>query len=91
MHAPTPLGSQISVVLIAILFSYVVHRFHFFYIPESAFTMALGALAGVVATIAITDPAEREAIQFYPELFFFLLLPPIIFEAGFNLKVRRPS
>ena len=41
---------------------------------------------GGIARLAVRDEEELKRLQFDPEMFFFVLLPPIIFEAGYTLK-----
>lgn len=53
-------------------------------LAESAAATLLGMLVGGLATLL--DHAETEALQFRGEVFFFILLPPIIFDAGYALK-----
>eukprot|EP00455_Lapot_gusevi_P025419 TRINITY_DN2672_c0_g1_i9.p1 TRINITY_DN2672_c0_g1~~TRINITY_DN2672_c0_g1_i9.p1 ORF type:complete len:496 (+),score=109.12 TRINITY_DN2672_c0_g1_i9:178-1665(+) len=49
--------------------------------------MLIGVIAGGLATLF--GRAETDLLQFNPEIFFFILLPPIIFDAGYTLKRKN--
>eukprot|EP00494_Astrolonche_serrata_P032577 UN32846 len=49
--------------------------------------MIFGFLLGLLITFV--PQSEEEAVIFNPELFFYLLLPPIIFESGFSLSKKQ--
>ena len=60
-------------------------------IPSSAACISLGALIGVL--LGPTGLAQRWGVHetlevFNGELFYYVLLPPVIFEAGFSLQKR---
>nr|AXS78304.1 sodium hydrogen exchanger 8 [Anisakis simplex] len=59
----------------------IVSKFH--YIPESLAIVMLGAFIGFVLSYSERD--WREVESFSPNFFFLVLLPPIIFESGYNL------
>jgi sodium/hydrogen exchanger 8 len=78
------------IIGLCIFTSYMIKKFKCYRIPESAAAMTIGVVVGGVAKLAQPSQAEMKMLSFQPEIFFFLLLPPIIFEAGYTLnkKVR---
>jgi solute carrier family 9 (sodium/hydrogen exchanger), member 8 len=49
---------------------------------QSAAAILVGLLVGGMARLFYPSNEELDFLSFQPELFFFLFLPPIIFEAG---------
>lgn len=65
--------------------SYFVKKKNITWLPESVVTMILGGALGALAR-AIAPAEELKSLTFDPAIFFFVLLPPIIFEAGYSLQ-----
>jgi len=71
----------ILVLSILMVHALIITEFH--YMPESLAIVILGALIGLVLSYSKWD--WRDVEKFSPNTFFLVLLPPIIFEQGFNL------
>lgn len=83
-----PLQDELAVVwllLIAVVVvTYLIQRHRFTLLPPSSSAMLLGILAGVISRIA----GLSKPLRFSPAAFFYALLPPIVFAAGFTLKKK---
>ncbi|KAK6729624.1 hypothetical protein RB195_006581 [Necator americanus] len=72
----------VLVLAILIVHILIISKIHF--IPESLAIVILGAAVGSILSYSEHDYSEIEALS--PDIFFLVLLPPIIFENAYNLN-----
>lgn len=63
----------------------MVHQLHIF--PESIAAIIIGIGIGIFFKVAHGKTGMVNFLEFEPHLFFLLLLPPIMFQAGFSLDM----
>ena len=71
-------------------------RCHIWWMTESGFAILVGMFVGLLwyattqlsQTSVQTEAHDLEMLEFQPAVFTLLLLPPIIFESGYNLNHR---
>ena len=78
----------VVVLGLCILAAYLIKKYRFYYMPESAAALLVGLLVGGVARLITGNAEELHFLSFQPELFFFLLLPPIILDAAYNMPTK---
>lgn len=77
----------LCVIALGILLIHTMLETGFQYLPESIVVVFLGALIGLLINLLSDQKVsnwKREQV-FSPTAFFLVLLPPIIFESGYNL------
>jgi sodium/hydrogen exchanger 8 len=78
----------IMIVLSCMFLNLLLAKKHVHWLPESGFAMVLGFVLGSFLNL-IGAYHEEEVVMFSPEVFFYALLPPIVFEAGWSLKRKN--
>eukprot|EP01006_Ploeotia_vitrea_P040619 TRINITY_DN66440_c12_g6_i1.p1 TRINITY_DN66440_c12_g6~~TRINITY_DN66440_c12_g6_i1.p1 ORF type:complete len:618 (+),score=100.30 TRINITY_DN66440_c12_g6_i1:268-1854(+) len=74
------------------LCGYALEKMHIHFIPEAGAGILVGVITGLVIMLTHGNGNNedkdivKDMVRFNPEFFFIFLLPPIIFEAGYNMK-----
>jgi len=79
----------VVVLGLCILSAYLIKKYRFYFMPESSAALCVGLVVGGIARLITHSDEELDFLSFDPEMFFFMLLPPIIFEAGYTLRRKN--
>merc|ERR1711871_1397678 len=79
----------VVVLGLCLLSAYLIKKYRFYFMPESSAALCVGLVVGGIARLITHSDEELDFLSVSPELFFFLPLPPIIFEAGYTLRRKN--
>jgi len=82
------LVTQLLLLFTTLCIGHVLEKKEVVWFGEAATALIMGMVVGVIVRFSYTDESYDEVMSFQNEFFFLVLLPPIIFEAGFSLKVE---
>ncbi|QDZ19404.1 sodium/hydrogen exchanger [Chloropicon primus] len=80
--------SQMCLIIVVFIVGWLLEKRHVTWISEASVGLIIGVGAGglaFAATSKFESKAYSEWMNFSPDFFFFALLPPIIFDAGYSL------
>lgn len=86
-HSSMRIFFVLSVITVCIMVIHLLIQLKFHYLPESVAVVFMGALIGLVLKLISNQNLGNWQTEeaFPPTMFLLILLPPIIFESGYNL------
>jgi len=75
-----------ALLIVVVILAFFLQRYRVHICPPSSAAMILGMVSGAAARLIFK---RNSPLRFSPSIFFYGLLPPIVFAAGFNLKKRH--
>eukprot|EP00667_Euglena_gracilis_P015965 EG_transcript_16623 len=72
-------------LLVVFCAGFLLESYHIVWIPEAGIGIAVGLAISIIAKLCLTEHIAS-MLRFDPQFFFVVLLPPIMFEAGYNMQ-----
>ena len=79
---------MLALLMLAITLGHYLKKSGSKYLQESGLTVILGVLAAALFKLLNMDDYMTNLSKHFGNLFMILLLPPIIFESGFNMNKK---
>ncbi|CAG9319246.1 unnamed protein product [Blepharisma stoltei] len=76
-----------SVLCVLMVFSLIKLPFHC--LPDSVGSISLGLFIGLIYLVYFTDTNLSNGLFFDPQTFFLLIIPPIMFDAGYSSNKEK--
>ena len=86
MDISTEILIMIFLLMLAITFGHFLKKSQHKYLQESGLTVILGMVAGGLLKLLSVEDYMTKLSTHFGNLFMILLLPPIIFESGYNMN-----
>lgn len=77
---------MLFLIMLAITLGHFLKKSKHKYVQEAGMTTLLGIIAGIVLKYTHESFISKNISQHFNNLFMILLLPPIIFEGGYNMQ-----
>ena len=78
----------ILLLLIYIISAPIFVKIKFYYLHQSGLCMLLGMFISLISSFIAPFENYEKSLEFNDNIFFTFILPPIIFSAGYNIKVK---
>ena len=78
----------IFLLLVYIISAPIFIKIKFYFLHQSGLCMILGMLISLITHFITPFDNYKKSLEFNDNVFFTFILPPIIFSAGYNIKVK---
>jgi sodium/hydrogen exchanger 8 len=79
---------HVFLLICVFVIGFALSKMDFKYMGEAGAGLIIGAIVGAVLKMTNGTELFKDLVKFNEHIFFLVLLPPIIFEAGYNMKRR---